>query len=222
MGASDSNGAESVEFVLATGEIVWIVVDGSDAGDSGQFGMSINKVACTPQCDGKVCGKNGCGGSCGSCKFAEKCTALQSCVPTPSNDSCENALVIGDLPYDMAGNNSGANNTYQVGASECPGGPSAAIYGKGPDMSYVYTSPIDQTVLFTFDKNQTLFLNTFLYAVSDCNDIAGSCLQAQYSPLSGGESLIIEMKKDQTVYVIVDGFGANSTGDFVFHAEKFE
>jgi hypothetical protein len=28
---------------------------------------------CTPQCEGKVCGDNGCGGTCGICKWDEKC-----------------------------------------------------------------------------------------------------------------------------------------------------
>lgn len=46
-------------------------------------------VACTPKCDGKACGEDGCGGSCGTCKDDGKpvCVAGQCvapCTPTPA------------------------------------------------------------------------------------------------------------------------------------------
>ncbi len=41
--------------------------------------------ACIPQCSGKACGDDGCGGSCGSCSLGESCESYQ-CVlpPTPT------------------------------------------------------------------------------------------------------------------------------------------
>jgi hypothetical protein len=221
IGGSDKVGIENVEFVLSGGESAWIVVDGTSPGDSGQFALSIKKVACTPQCTGKVCGDDGCGSICGGCKADEKCTLQQTCVPTPLNDQCIGAQPITQLPYEYQGDNEGAYDDYQVGAGECPGGPSAAVYGKGPDVVFVYTSDADHSVLFTFDQNFTL-LNTFLYAVSDCDNISESCVQAQYSPLSGAESLVVPMKTGETIFVIVDGFAASSTGNFWFKADVFE
>ena len=37
-------------------------------------------TGCTPQCSGKVCGDDGCGGACGSCATTELCTALGQCA----------------------------------------------------------------------------------------------------------------------------------------------
>lgn len=37
-------------------------------------------ASCTPNCSGKTCGSNGCGGSCGSCSNTQTCNAQQQCV----------------------------------------------------------------------------------------------------------------------------------------------
>lgn len=36
---------------------------------------------CTPNCQGKICGNDGCGGSCGLCAEAETCSVAGTCVP---------------------------------------------------------------------------------------------------------------------------------------------
>ncbi len=41
---------------------------------------SLTVVACTPDCDGKMCGSDGCGGSCGSCSGSQKCDASGKCA----------------------------------------------------------------------------------------------------------------------------------------------
>lgn len=54
------------------------------------------KPVCTPQCNGKQCGDNGCGGSCGSCVNGAICGSKGLCEPdlnlkkwyTPSNGCC--------------------------------------------------------------------------------------------------------------------------------------
>ncbi|HOX46469.1 MAG TPA: lamin tail domain-containing protein [Myxococcota bacterium] len=38
-------------------------------------------IACTPDCTGRECGDDGCGGSCGSCVAPEVCDASGQCVP---------------------------------------------------------------------------------------------------------------------------------------------
>ncbi len=40
--------------------------------------------ACTPQCAGKTCGSDGCGGSCGTCAMGETCSLSSQCGCTPS------------------------------------------------------------------------------------------------------------------------------------------
>jgi hypothetical protein len=56
-------------------------------------------VVCTPNCAGKTCGDNGCGGSCGTCPDGQRCSNGQ-CVPCPSTcstngDCCEGECCAG-------------------------------------------------------------------------------------------------------------------------------
>lgn len=47
--------------------------------------------ACVPSCDGKQCGDDGCGGSCGTCPTGSVCqsnTCVASCVPSCSGKQC--------------------------------------------------------------------------------------------------------------------------------------
>ncbi len=48
--------------------------------------------SCTPACTGKLCGDDGCGGSCGTCKEGEACNAGQcqeaQCQPDCDNQEC--------------------------------------------------------------------------------------------------------------------------------------
>ncbi|MBM4395197.1 MAG: hypothetical protein FJ087_05860 [Deltaproteobacteria bacterium] len=39
--------------------------------------------SCTPACDGRQCGPDGCGGQCGTCKPGRTCTEAGACVCTP-------------------------------------------------------------------------------------------------------------------------------------------
>jgi len=46
-------------------------------------------VSCIPDCGGKVCGDDGCGGSCGACKLNEECTAGKcGCPGVQCNGGC--------------------------------------------------------------------------------------------------------------------------------------
>jgi hypothetical protein len=48
--------------------------------------------SCTPDCSGRACGDNGCGGSCGTCALSEECTAAGACeavcVPQCDGRAC--------------------------------------------------------------------------------------------------------------------------------------
>ena len=57
----------------------------SDAVPSGADVMASDGT-CTPDCLGKACGDDGCGGNCGDCAKGEECTAYGSCACTPACD----------------------------------------------------------------------------------------------------------------------------------------
>jgi predicted secreted protein len=57
-------------------------------GETGNNLFSVQSIglrgACTPQCGGKSCGDDGCGGSCGSCGVGQVCSTSNQCVAAPA------------------------------------------------------------------------------------------------------------------------------------------
>jgi hypothetical protein len=49
---------------------------------------SSGSCQCTPQCSGKACGDDGCGGTCGTCPGGSKCSANQCVECTPTGGEC--------------------------------------------------------------------------------------------------------------------------------------
>jgi len=43
---------------------------------------------CVPNCTDRTCGKDGCGGSCGTCDGSQACIAGACCVPEAKGDTC--------------------------------------------------------------------------------------------------------------------------------------
>lgn len=81
--------------------------DCNSAGASGppQFPMTCDgSTQCTPDCEAKTCGSDGCGGSCGDCGEGMACGASGSCVEAGGGslscmeiDACIGDCVEGDL-----------------------------------------------------------------------------------------------------------------------------
>ncbi len=90
--AEDSSGVLSFTAVLEQGVTVYLVVDGAAAGDAGSYTLSVD-APCIPACDGKACGPNGCGGTCGECSEGTTCEDT-ACVPVPCEPVC--AVACGD------------------------------------------------------------------------------------------------------------------------------
>ena len=58
---------------------------GSGGGSSGGDDEDENnETVCTPNCAGKICGSNGCGGSCGSCEEGDTCIGNGTCISAGS------------------------------------------------------------------------------------------------------------------------------------------
>jgi hypothetical protein len=51
-----------------------------DDATTGPTESDIEAPTCTPTCDGKACGDDGCGGSCGTCADGEACTVEGACA----------------------------------------------------------------------------------------------------------------------------------------------
>jgi len=86
-------GADTVELDVLAGKKYYFVVDGQlDA-----FGPFMLKLqcdsGCAPQCEGRECGSDGCGGTCGKCEGESHCSADGECVegPLPGCEASETA-----------------------------------------------------------------------------------------------------------------------------------
>ncbi len=60
-----------------------------NCGFGGEDPSGVNPLlCCTPQCDGKACGDDGCGGSCGSCAASQECKPDGACGEVCVADWC--------------------------------------------------------------------------------------------------------------------------------------
>ena len=68
----------------------FLIADGYNGQQQGPFQLSVRFVRdCVPQCDGKYCGDDGCGGTCGSCAAGQECSATTArCVASPCTPDC--------------------------------------------------------------------------------------------------------------------------------------
>lgn len=201
---------------LGAGESAFIIADGSfnnsDTFGAYTFGLDL----CEPDCEGKVCGDDGCGGSCGSCGPALSCVEERMCAPIPSTceqagacedtpgDTCEQAFVVGELPYSDTRNTADFRHHYGYGVGWCPG--VEATWGLGAqDVAYAFTAAEQGLYRFQLDTGTPpVVFDANLYLVTDCDDIEGSCLAADER--ARNERVWREFEAGEQAFVIVDGW----------------
>lgn len=72
----------------ATGECIHTpLADETPCGEGASHACAAGQCQCIPQCEGKECGADGCGGLCGTCDFFQTCEDWH-CTPPPPQD-CE-------------------------------------------------------------------------------------------------------------------------------------
>ncbi len=90
-------------------------------------------ASCTPNCSGKACGSDGCGGSCGTCASGYSCNTsgqcVASCVPSCSGKACGSDGCGGSCGTCASGYScntsgqcvAGCTNECTIGARQCAG-----------------------------------------------------------------------------------------------------
>ncbi|MFT7624667.1 MAG: hypothetical protein ACI9WU_003856, partial [Myxococcota bacterium] len=64
--------------------------------DNGWFDCIDDPNACTPSCNGKQCGGDGCGGSCGTCSGNQTCNSSGQCIDDNPPQGCGNVTFEGE------------------------------------------------------------------------------------------------------------------------------
>ena len=197
---------EKIVAYLKAGETYYAIVDGYSnfSNIAGTYTLDIDvysKPGCTPKCQGKSCGDDGCGGKCGVCGDLEACVADQ-CVDTSEGDTCAAAIIVGALPAMFQGDTSIANDDYHFKTGSCAGVFSGN--GKGSkDHAYLFIPSQSASYVVTLDPEPGY--DSALYIVSDCGDVNGTCLSADEG--FGTEEIVLLMDAGIPYYIIVDGYG---------------
>ena len=214
----DGGDGEELSIQFEAGQTVFIIVDGAYNNSNKHGNYTFRLDACVPDCAEKTCGKDGCGGSCGTCPAMHRCDDEPVCVPIEyvcdkvatcevitAGDTCEAAHLIEALPYTHASSTKELIHDYAYGKGACPG-ESNGYGGSAADAAYAYTADSDGIVRFKINTDW----DSNLYVVSDCGNINGTCLRAHQREKKGGEVVYVNLVTGQTVHAIVDG--ASKTG----------
>ena len=191
------------QVALAKDELVHIIVDGAPSGGAvanGPYTLRVSET-CFPQCDGRACGADGCGGSCGACPApADICTGAGACLDPTSltGNTCDAPFAVGALPFSGSGDTRAAYNHYDVPANGCAGWVRKGTGSAEQVWSFTAPAAGDYRIAVA-----PAGWDAFVYVVADCADLGGSCLAA--SDGQADEALRVTLAAAQTVFVVVDG-----------------
>ncbi|MEC8024013.1 MAG: hypothetical protein VX223_08760, partial [Myxococcota bacterium] len=238
----ESSGISTAVFFSAPSDTHYVVFDGY-AGAS-QSELNVGVTCCYAECDGKVCGDDGCGNSCASCPALEACAADQTaCVSGQfaGNGTCDTAEIITALPFVGIGSTAGATADYSTlndsGDAALPG--CAGIQSGGKDVVYSYTAVMNGTI--------EVWLEQVLDNVSVCADplndtgctpktvnIVTSCPDAAdfAGCIAGVDYLVdgtpfptraqVDVIANTTYLIVVSGYNANEEGPYKLLVDMLE
>lgn len=184
-----------VAIILAFGlmGLGFAACDGGDGKEQGTKDVATSdQVTCTPDCAGKVCGADGCGGYCGSCDAGSGCNGDGLCEEL---EVCELAHAIA-----CGGKVDGNNEAFENGMSSysCQG-----YLGAGPEVGYVFSATEDDHIVVDL---YTPFADLdVLVTQSSCN--SDTCLAY------GDAQVELDVKAGMKYFLMVDG-QADAVGPF--------
>jgi len=114
-GATDGPGSGvQFQFKAKANTQYYVVVDGATEADFGSFSLSSD--CCLPQCEGKVCGADGCGMTCGTCPGQQDVCQDGQCVCVPD---CKGKVCGDDGCGGSCGDCLGPQDACVKGQCEC-------------------------------------------------------------------------------------------------------
>ena len=212
LGASDRVGVgveEQVALRLTTGVAAWVVIDGGARAvpGSGEGGYVLTASGpCYPDCSGKICGDDGCFGSCGVCPEAEVCRGATGQCEAVVGNTCDAPLEIGGAALPVAGaadTAEDASDTFAWSAGACPDVPSQGGAG-APDQVWRFVAPArgvyTARVAPGFDATLTVLAGACATGGAGC--VGGS----DASGAGGSEAVLLDLAAGEERWLVVDGF----------------
>jgi hypothetical protein len=210
--ARQKSGGETLGLELSAGQTIYVFVDGA-SNSSNQAGYYALQIApCVPECAGKTCQGDGCGGSCGTCQPGEHCVVKAGCVPIPYDchpttscevippgDECAVAIPVDALPFTAKGSTKDLFPKHAMGSGDCPG--MGAAGGSAADVVVAFTTPAAGLYDFKLEAD----FDSALYLFSDCADPTGSCLAGLENTDKGNERIWRTLEEGESLFVTVDG-----------------
>ena len=199
-------GGEELNVVLEGGTTYFVIVDGYKD-DQGVFELVVDK--CIPACDGKDCGDDGCGSTCGSCGPAEFC-GFGQCTGTPTNEACATAATIDTVPFTAVGTTSGLTDDFSISGDACDG---ALFYSTGEDngdVAWTFVPPLSATYTLRVESEEGW--DPTLTVLTNCADAENTCIAAEFA----GENLNVSADAGTPLTLVIDGDYIDDEGVFEF------
>ena len=200
---SDSGNPESIHFVLADTNPVYVVVDGYSTSAKGLATLTVTvrtpectnlgqAIACIDANDLQYCDSSG---------FLATYTCTGGCVgsacATPTGDVCVDAIpIVASGTFQL--NTSSSTNAYNLPSTGCTGYATA-----GKDVVYQLSGQPGDTVDITLSTT----FDSALYALTDCSDFT-SCLDGSDS--GNPETIQFVLTDTNPVYVVVDAWSSGN------------
>lgn len=151
---------------------------------------------CEPVCEGRACGDDGCGGTCGDCGNGWYCSATRECVldgESCKGDSCNSAV---EIPAESA--------VYEGTTLDCQSLYSSYCGGSLAGEKF-YTFSVESP---TFFSAEVMGFNTVLYLHKDtCENRARFCVEDTMEDSDdGGSRLDAGMLDPGRYFLAVDGY----------------
>ncbi len=198
LGSNDVEGlgGDVVELTLEADQMVWIVVDGkwTFAPEEGIYELVIEKYEdnCGDDTDNDGDNLTDCDDP--DCYGVGEFCALPGSLCTAAID-----LSAMGTPGSVTG------DTELEGLSDDLAG--CGYTSSAPEVYYKFVAPETALYIFSLTENGTNF-DSLLYVASDCDFV--SCLGKDDNVGDGGEEVEVTLEEGQMVYVVVDGWYANS------------
>ena len=149
IGAGDEVSVAPIYLSDSGREKLGDITDTEEIGDSPPAGVGEGEGPCTSDCDGKSCGNDGCGGSCGFC-VDSICSLEGQCVECMDNSHCLSGY------YCSSANSCLLDTPLNSGTISTVWPPSARIYFDSVDLPLVapeWWDPVNEDRYIGFDNS---------------------------------------------------------------------